>query len=146
MEEKMKTHVVKAGDVKHRWYLVDGEGQTLGRLASRVAQVIRGKHRPDFTPYMDLGDHVIVINADKIHYTGKKLEQKVYTRYTGYPSGLRKRTLAEQLVRRPEAVVTHAVRGMLPKNRLGRTLIRKLRVYNGAGHPHTAQHPETLEL
>ena len=140
----MKTFVAKAGEVEHRWYIVDAEGETLGRLASRVAQVIRGKHRPDFTPHLDHGDHVIIINAEKVAVTGNKMGQKTYARYSGYQSGLKTITLSDLLEKKPEEVLTHAVRGMLPKNRLGRKLIRKLRVYKGAGHPHSAQSPEPL--
>lgn len=142
----MKTHVAKAGQVEERWYIVDAEGQTLGRLASRVATVIRGKHRPDFTPHVDMGDHVIVVNAEKIHVTGNKRAGKIYTRYTGYQSGLRRTRLENLLVDKPTDVISHAVRGMLPKNRLGRKLCRKLRVYVGPGHPHSAQQPQTLEI
>ncbi len=142
----MKTHVAKAGQLEERWYIVDAEGQTLGRLATRIASVIRGKHRPDFTPHVDMGDHVIVVNAEKIHVTGNKRGGKVYTRYSGYQSGLKRRTLEEMLTVKPGEVVSHAVRGMLPKNRLGRKLARKLRVYVGPGHPHTAQKPEPLKL
>ncbi|MCB1161500.1 MAG: 50S ribosomal protein L13 [Candidatus Krumholzibacteriia bacterium] len=142
----MKTHVAKAGQVEERWYIVDAEGQTLGRLASRVATVIRGKHRPDFTPHVDMGDHVIVVNAEKIHVTGNKRGDKVYTRYTGYQSGLRRTRLENLLSDKPTEVISHAVRGMLPKNRLGRKLCRKLRVYVGPGHPHAAQQPQTLEI
>lgn len=142
----MKTHVAKAGQVEERWYIVDAEGQTLGRLASRIASVIRGKHRPDFTPHLDMGDHVIVVNAEKIHVTGAKRQAKSYTRYTGYPSGLRRTRLEEMLADKPTEVISHAVRGMLPKNRLGRKLCRKLRVYVGPGHPHAAQQPQALEI
>lgn len=143
----MKTYVAKTGEVEERWYIVDAEGQTLGRLATRVASVIRGKHRPDFTPHVDLGDHVVVVNAEKIRITGNsKRSDKTYSRYSGYQSGLKTRTLAEMLEIKPTEVVSHAVRGMLPKNRLGRKLCRKLRVYEGAGHPHTAQKPEPLEI
>lgn len=142
----MKTYVAKPGEIKHNWYVVDAEGQTLGRLASRVAQIIRGKHRPDFSPHMDMGDHVIIVNADKISVSGDKRDQKTYTRYSGYQSGLKSTTLATMLEKKPEAVLTHAVRGMLPKNRLGRKLIKKLRVYTGAGHPHVGQSPQVLEF
>ncbi len=142
----MKTHVAKGGDVRQRWYIVDAEGQTLGRLATRVAHVIRGKHHPDFTPHIDHGDHVIIVNAEKIQVTGRKREQKTYSRFSGYPSGLKVWSLGEALKERPEDVVAHAVRGMLPKTRLGRRLIRKLRVYTGAGHPHSAQNPEPFEF
>ncbi|MCP4546031.1 MAG: 50S ribosomal protein L13 [bacterium] len=142
----MKTYVAKTEDLVHRWYIVDAEGATLGRLASRVAQVIRGKHRPDFSPHMDMGDHVIIVNAEKVYVSGDKREQKTYTRYSGYQSGLTTRKLGDMLADKPEEVLTHAVKGMLPKNRLGRKLIRKLRVYRGSGHPHVGQMPETLEI
>ena len=142
----MKTHVAKTGETNPRWYIVDAEGQVLGRLASRVAQVIRGKHRPDFTPHVLHGDHVIIVNAGKIMVTGRKSEQKIYTRYSGYQSGLKKRVLSEVLANSPEHVISHAVKGMLPKNRLGRKMLRHLRVYADANHPHTAQNPEALEF
>ena len=142
----MKTHVAKAGQVGEHWYIVDAEGQTLGRLATRVASIIRGKHRPDFTPHVDMGDHVIVVNAAKIHVTGTKATSKVYTRYTGYQSGLRTTRLDTMLATKPGEVISHAVRGMLPKGRLGRKLCRKLRVYAGPGHPHAAQQPEPLTI
>ena len=142
----MKTHVAKTGETNPRWYIVDAEGQILGRLASKVAQVIRGKHRPDFTPHVLHGDHVIIVNADKIKVTGRKREQKIYTRYSGYQSGLKKQVLDQLLADSPEHVVSHAVKGMLPKNRLGRKMLRHLRVYADANHPHTAQTPEALEI
>lgn len=142
----MKTHVVKAGDIQETWYIVDAEGKTLGRLSSEVAQVIRGKHRPDFSPHLNLGDHVIVVNAEKVRVTGRKLEKKTYSRYSGYQGGLKTRTLAEMLAKKPEDVITHAVRGMLPKNRLGRSLAKNLRVYVGSSHPHSAQKPQPLEI
>lgn len=142
----MKTHVAKAGQVEERWYIVDAEGQTLGRLATRVASVIRGKHRPDFTPHVDMGDHVIVVNASKIHITGNKRGTKTYSRYSGYQSGLKVRTLEEMMTAMPEQVLSHAINGMLPKTRLGRKLRRKLRVYAGSGHPHSAQKPEPLDI
>ena len=142
----MKTHVAKAGDIQHRWYIVDAEGKVLGRLATQVAHVIRGKHRPDFTPHLDMGDHVIIVNAEKIRVTGRKLEKKIYTTYSGYQGGLKTYTLERMLARKPEEVIRHAVRGMLPKNRLGRKLNRKVRVFVGASHPHGAQNPEPLEI
>ncbi len=142
----MKTHVAKTGETNPRWYIVDAEGEILGRLACRVAQIIRGKHRVDFTPHVLHGDHVIVINADKIQVTGRKREQKIYTRYSGYQSGLKKQVLGELLVDNPQQVVTHAIKGMLPKNRLGRKMLRCLRVYSDANHPHTAQMPEDLKV
>jgi large subunit ribosomal protein L13 len=142
----MKTYVAKPADVDPRWYIVDAEGKTLGRLATQVAHVIRGKHRPDFTPHIDHGDHVIIVNAEKIHVSGRKREQREHTRYSGYPSGLKVQSLGEILDHRPEQALTHAVRGMLPKGRLGRKLIRKLRVYAGTSHPHAAQQPEPLDV
>ena len=140
----MKTVVPKIDQLERKWFLVDAEDEILGRLASQVAILLRGKHKPDFTPHLDLGDHVIVINADKIKVTGRKMSQKVYKRYTGYPSGLRVQTLEKVMQSRPERVFLHAVKGMLPKNRLGRKMIKKLRIYAGAKHPHHAQKPEAL--
>ena len=142
----MKTYVVKQDDIQREWFLVDAEGQTLGRLASRIAQILRGKHKPIFSPHNDSGDFVIVINADKIHVTGKKMDQKMYYRHSGYMGGLKERTLREQLRRHPDEVITKAVKGMLPRNRLGRKIIKKLKVYAGPEHPHQAQHPKALEL
>jgi len=133
---------VDAVDIK--WYVIDGEDQVLGRLASQVATLIRGKHKPQFTPHLDLGDHVIVINADKIRVTGRKEQQKSYTRYSGFPGGLKTMTLEKMLQSRPERVVQHAIKGMLPKNTLGRQMMKKLKVYKGAEHPHQAQQPEVL--
>ena len=140
----MKTIVPKIDHIDRKWYLVDGENEILGRLASQIASLLRGKHKPEFTPHLDLGDHVIVINADKIKVTGNKLTQKVYKRYTGFPGGLHIRSLEKTLQERPERVLFHAVKGMLPKNRLGRKMIKKLRVYAGTEHPHEAQKPEVL--
>ncbi len=141
-----KTFVTRKEDVQRDWFVVDATGQTLGRLATRVARMLRGKHKPTYSPSIDTGDYVIVVNAEKIHVTGRKLDQKVYYRYTGYPGGLREITLRDQLQRHPTRVVEHAVRGMLPKNRLGRQMIKKLKVYAGPDHPHEAQQPESLEL
>jgi len=126
--------------------VVDATGQTLGRLATKIATILRGKHKPIYAPHMDCGDHVIVINADKIRVTGKKLDQKVYYRHSGYPGGLKSITLREQLQKHPERVIYLAVRGMLPKNRLGRRMIKKLRVYASDSHPHQAQQPKVLDL
>jgi large subunit ribosomal protein L13 len=140
----VKTTVPKVDSIIKKWYVIDGENEILGRLASQVAMILRGKHRPEFTPHLDLGDHVVVINADKIRVTGRKLNQKVYRRYTGYPSGLRTQSMDKVMQERPERVLFHAVKGMLPKNRLGRKMIKKLRVYAGSDHPHQAQKPETL--
>ncbi len=140
----MKTWNAKAEDVERRWYVVDADGQTLGRLATRVADALRGKRKPTYTPHVDSGDFVIVVNADKVSVTGKKLDDKRYYRHSGYPGGLRSRTLREQLERRPTEVVRTAVKGMLPRNRLARRQITKLKVYAGPGHPHEAQNPEPL--
>jgi large subunit ribosomal protein L13 len=143
---KVKTYAVKASEVERDWWVVDAEGANLGRLASEIAQILRGKHKPTFTPSMDVGDFVIVINADKIAVTGTKMQDKKYYRYSLYPGGLRERSLAEMLDRYPERVITYAVRGMLPKGRLGRKLIKKLKVYAGHTHPHAAQQPKVLEF
>jgi large subunit ribosomal protein L13 len=140
----VKTIVPKVENIERNWYLIDAQDQILGRLASQIAFLLRGKHKPEFSPHLDLGDHVIVINADKIAVTGRKLEQKEYTKYTGYPSGLRKKKLGKLIHDRPEWVIMHAVKGMLPKNRLGRKMIKKLRIYSGSEHPHQAQRPEVL--
>lgn len=143
----MKTTIsAKEQDIQRDWYVVDAQGQTLGRLATRVATVLRGKHKPIFTPHMDCGDYVIVVNAEKIHATGQKMTQKKYYRHSGYPGGLREVTLRDQLQKFPERVFESAVRGMLPKNRLGRQMFKKLKVYAGPEHPHQAQQPKTLEF
>jgi len=125
---------------------VNAEGKTLGRLASEIAKILRGKHKPIYTPHLDCGDYVVVINADKIRVTGRKLEQKIYYRHSGYPGGLKSISLRDQLQKHPERVLEAAVRGMLPKNRLGRKMFKKLKVYAGDSHPHQAQQPKTLEL
>ena len=140
----MKTYAVKAAEIEREWWVVDAEGANLGRLASEIAKVLRGKHKPTFTPGLDVGDFVIVVNADKVAVTGNKLQDKRYYRYSQYPGGLRSRTLEEMLERFPERVIQHAVRGMLPKNRLGRQLLKKLKVYAGGEHPHGAQKPKQL--
>ncbi len=142
----MKTHIPKAESVGQKWFLVNAENQTLGRLASRVAFVLKGKQRSTYTPHMDLGDHVVVINAEKIRFSGRKLQKKQYTRYTGYPGGLRVGALSTVFSGRPETAIAHAVKGMLPKNTLGRKMLRKLRIYTGPSHPHAAQNPEALLL
>lgn len=141
-----RTYVTKPEDIQRNWYVVDASGQTLGRLASEVAKIVRGKHKPIYSPSVDAGDFVIVINADKIRVTGRKLDQKVYYRHSGYPGGLKEVPLSRMLEEHPTRVIEHAVRGMLPKNRLGRKMIRKLKVYAGSDHPHQAQQPEPLEL
>jgi len=141
----MKTYSAKPGEITREWYLVDAEGKTLGRLATQIADTLRGKRKPQFTPHVDTGDFVIVINAEKIQVTGNKLDQKRYYRHSGYPGGLRSRTLREQLDRRPTEVLRVAVKGMLPKNRLARQQITKLKIYAGPEHPHEAQNPKPLE-
>ena len=141
-----RTYVTKPEDIQRDWYVVDASGQTLGRLASEVAQIVRGKHKPIYSPSIDAGDYVIVVNAEKVRVTGRKLDQKMYYRHSGYPGGLKQKSLRRMLEERPTQVIEHAVRGMLPKNRLGRKMIRKLKVYAGSSHPHEAQQPEPLEL
>jgi large subunit ribosomal protein L13 len=140
----MKTWNAKKETVERRWYVVDADGQTLGRLATRIADTLRGKRKPEYTPHVDTGDFVVVVNAEKIAVTGAKLQQKLYRRHSGYPGGLRTRTLAEQLDRRPTEVIRSAVKGMLPRNRLARQQLTKLKVYAGPEHPHAAQNPEAL--
>lgn len=142
----MKTISAKEQDVQRDWYVVDAQGQTLGRLATRVATVLRGKHKPIYTPHVDCGDYVVIVNAEKIHTTGNKATQKKYYRHSGYPGGLREITLKDQLQRFPTRVLESAVRGMLPKNRLGRQMFKKLKVYAGPNHPHEAQQPKALDL
>jgi len=142
----LKTYMAKAQDVERKWYVVDAEGKTLGRLASQVATVLRGKNKPIFTPHVDTGDYVIVVNADKIVLTGKKLDQKKYYRHSGYTGGLKETVARRMLATKPEFMVTEAIRGMLPKNKLGRAMIKKLRVYSGPEHAHAAQKPEVLEV
>ena len=142
----MKTFSAKPQDIERKWFVVDAQGQTLGRLATRIATVLRGKHKPVYTPHMDCGDYVIVVNADKIQVTGHKLEQKTYYRHSGYPGGLREVSLRRQLQIHPDRVIEAAVRGMLPHNRLGRKMFKKLKIYAGPTHPHEAQQPTALEL
>ncbi len=142
----MKTYSTKKADIERKWYLVDAEGMVLGRLASEVAQLLKGKNKPIYAPHLDVGDHVVVINAEKVVLTGDKLEKKRYFRHSGYPGGLRETTYRVLLREKPEMVVEKAVRGMLPKNRLGRAMLRKLHVYAGPDHPHRAQQPEKLAL
>jgi large subunit ribosomal protein L13 len=143
---EMKTWNAKPGEVEQRWYVVDADGATLGRLASQIAETLRGKRKPEYTPHVDTGDFVVVVNAEKIAVTGKKLDEKLYYRHSGYPGGLRSRPLREELNRRPTEVLRKAVKGMLPRNRLGRAQIRKLKVYAGPEHPHAAQAPAPLEV
>ena len=141
----MKTWNAKPGEIQRQWHVVDAQGQTLGRLATRIADTLRGKDKPQYTPHVDTGDFVVVVNAEKIAVTGKKLDDKMYHRHSGYPGGLRSRTLREQLERRPTEVLRKAVKGMLPRNRLGRAQLRKLKIYAGPEHPHTAQSPGPLK-
>jgi large subunit ribosomal protein L13 len=142
----MKTWNAKPGEVARDWYLVDAEGKTLGRLATRIADTLRGKTKAQYTPHVDTGDFVVVVNAEKIAVTGNKLDDKMYHRHSGYPGGLRSRTLREQLERRPTEVLRKAVKGMLPRNRLARTQLTKLKIYAGPEHPHEAQAPKPLNL
>ena len=146
-EKAMMTRCAQNEDVEQIWYVANAEGKVLGRFASEVAKILRGKHRPNFTPHMDLGDHVVIVNAEKIQVKGtNKLQQKVYTRYSGYPGGLKKQTLEDALEKRPAFVLEHAIRGMLPHNKLGRKLMKKVRIYAGAEHPHQAQNPQVLDV
>jgi len=140
-----RTFVTKPDDIERQWFVVDAAGQSLGRLATRVAAILRGKHKPIFTPSMDTGDFVIVVNAAKITVTGNKLTEKFYYRYSGYPGGLTAISLRDQLARHPDRVIEHAVWGMLPHNRLGRAMLKKLKVYGGPEHPHQAQNPVELK-
>ncbi len=143
---RTKTYVTKPAEVERDWWVVDAKGQTLGRLAARLAPILKGKHKPTYAPNVDTGDFVIVINADRIHVTGTKLDAKMYHRHSGYPGGLSSITLRVMLDKHPERVIQYAVRGMLPKNPLGRKMLKKLKVYAGDQHPHQAQQPKTLEL
>jgi large subunit ribosomal protein L13 len=142
----MRTFVTKPAEVERSWYVVDAEGQTLGRLASKIAEILRGKHKPIYSPSVDCGDYVIVINAEKIHVTGKRMDQKKYYRHSGYPSGITEITLRAQLDNFPTRVIESAVKGMLPKNVLGRQMMKKLKIYAGPEHQHQAQQPVPLEL
>ena len=141
-----KTKSTRKDDVERKWYVVDADGETVGRICSKIAHVLKGKHKPSYTPHVDCGDHVVVINAGKVRFTGKKLAQKEYIYHTGYPGGQRKVVAANLLAAKPHEVVEKAVRGMLPKNKLGRKLIKKLFVYAGSEHPHQAQKPETFKF
>lgn len=142
----MKTHVTKPADVEHKWFVVDAEGQTLGRLATQIATVLRGKHKPTFSPSVDCGDYVVVLNADKFKVTGNRLDQKTYYKHSGYPGGLSEITLRDQMIKFPTRPIELAVKGMLPKNKLGRRMFKKLKVYTGTEHPHEAQNPVIMEL
>ncbi|SDZ18603.1 50S ribosomal protein L13 [Tindallia californiensis] len=142
----MKSYMAKPKEVERKWYVVDAEGKTLGRLSTQIAMVLMGKHKPEYTSHIDTGDYVIVINAEKVTLTGKKLDQKFHVRHTGYPGGQRKVSLRNVLDKHPERVIEHSVKGMLPKNRLGRQMYKKLKVYAGSEHAHQAQQPEALEV
>ncbi|MGM0396286.1 MAG: 50S ribosomal protein L13 [Bacillota bacterium] len=142
----MKSYMAKANEIERKWYIIDAEDKVLGRLATEIATILRGKNKPIFTPHVDTGDFVIVINADKVKLTGKKLEQKNYTYHTGYPGGLRKVSYGKLMEKNPEKIIELAVKGMLPKNSLGRQMYRKLKVYRGTEHGHEAQKPEVYEL
>jgi large subunit ribosomal protein L13 len=142
----VKTFAVKASDVERQWWVVDATGQTLGRLATRIATLLEGKHKVTYSPHLDTGDHVVVINAARIKVTGNKLIQKRYYRHSGYPGGLKEESLQTLMARKPELVIERAVKGMLPRNKLGRAMIKKLKVYGGAEHPHQAQQPTAAEL
>jgi len=141
-----KTYVTKPADVEHNWVVIDAQGQTLGRLASKIATLLKGKHKPIYSPHVDCGDYVVVINAEKIHVTGRRMDQKIYYHHTGYPGGIKEIGLRQQLDKYPDRVIKSAVKGMLPKNVLGRQMLRKMKVYAGSDHPHQAQQPKPLEL
>jgi large subunit ribosomal protein L13 len=142
----VKTYAVKASEIESSWWLVEASGQTLGRLATRLATLLEGKHKPTYSPHIDVGDHVVVVNARLIKVTGNKLAQKRYYRHSNYPGGLKEESLEALLARKPEAVIERAVKGMLPQNRIGRAMIKKLKVYSGTDHPHQAQQPAAYEL
>lgn len=138
----MKSYIAKPAEVERKWYVIDAEDKTLGKIASEVASILRGKKKPIYTPHVDTGDYVIVINAEKVRVTGKKKEQKIYKSHSGYPGGLKETTLRELRAKKPEEIIRHAVKGMMPKGKLGRQMFKKLKVYAGPEHPHTAQNPE----
>jgi len=140
----MATHMAKKGECERKWHLVDAKGKTLGRLASRIAILLRGKHKATFTPHVDMGDFVVVVNADKVALTGKKWKEKLYIHHSGYPGGLKSISAEKMKEKKPERLITMAVQGMLPKNKLGRKLVKKLKVYRGEAHPHQAQQPEAF--
>jgi large subunit ribosomal protein L13 len=146
METMTKTYLEKPADVKRKWFLVDAEGKTLGRLSAKVASLLRGKHKPTFTPHVDTGDHVVIVNAEKVRLTGNKMESKTYSYHTGYPGGLKTLTAEHIHQRHPTELLTRAIEGMLPKNPLGNHMAKKLRVYAGPTHPHQAQQLESLSL
>lgn len=140
----MSTYVAKSSEIERKWYVVDAEGQTLGRLATEVARVLSGKHKPEYTPFIDSGDYVIIVNAEKVKLSGKKMDQKVYRHHSGYPGGLKQVSFREMRQKHPERILEKAIKGMLPKNKLGRQMYRKLKVYAGPDHKHSAQQPEAL--
>jgi len=142
----MKTYSARPQDVRRQWHLIDAEGKTLGRLASEIARRLRGKHKPEYTPHVDTGDYVVVINAEKIHVTGRKMSDKIYHHHTGYIGNLKSISLEKLLARKPEKVIQQAVKGMMPRGPLGRAMLGKLKIYAGAEHPHAAQQPQPLEL
>ena len=142
----MKSYMARPLEVERRWYVVDAEGQTLGRLATEIARLLRGKNKPQYTPHVDTGDFVVVVNAEKVVVTGKKAEQKVYRRHSGYPGGLKETSYEQMMERRPTEILRRAVKGMMPKNRLARQQLRKLKIYAGPEHPHAAQNPQRLEV
>lgn len=142
----MRTYTTKPEDIKREWFVIDATGMTLGRLSTQIAAVLKGKHKPIYSPHMDTGDFVIVVNAHKVRVTGRKLDQKFYYRHSGYPGGLKEISLRDQLDRHPDRVIRFAVRGMLPKNRLGRQMIKKLKIYATPGHPHEAQQPKPFAM
>ena len=142
----MSTYMASASNIERKWYVVDASGVVLGRLSAEIAKILRGKHKPNFVPNLDCGDYVIVINAEKVEVTGKKRKEKIYKRHTGYPGGLREITFEKLQAKKPEEIIRHAVKGMLPDGKLGRQMYKKLKVYAGPEHPHTAQKPETWEF
>jgi large subunit ribosomal protein L13 len=142
----MKSYMARPLEVERRWYVVDAEGQTLGRLATEIARILRGKNKPQYTPHVDTGDFVVVVNAEKVVVTGKKAEQKVYRRHSGYPGGLKETSYEQMMERRPTEILRRAVKGMMPKNRLARQQLRKLKIYAGPEHPHAAQNPQSYEV
>jgi len=145
-EIRMKTYSAKAQDIRRQWHLIDANGKTLGRLATEIARRLRGKHKPEYTPHMDTGDYIVVVNAEKVHVTGNKLADKMYYRHTGYIGNLKSTNLEKLLASHPERVIQQAVKGMMPKGPLGRSMLAKLKIYAGGEHPHAAQQPQALEL
>ena len=138
----MKSYIAKPADIDHKWYVIDAEDKTLGKVAAEIAMILRGKKKPIYTPHVDCGDYVVVVNAEKVAVTGKKEKQKIYKNHSGYPGGLKETTLAELRAKKPEEIIRHAVKGMMPKGKLGRQMFKKLKVYAGTEHPHAAQNPE----